>query len=130
MIHHESFRAWLDAYGRAWETHDPGATAGLYSEDALYYETPFDAPMRGLAAIHDYAAEAAGAQKDIRFSADVLAVSGETGIARWRASFTRVPSGVRVELDGTAAVTFDEAGLCREFREWWHRRESPPEEDR
>ena len=127
MIDDESFRSWLDAYGHAWEAQDPEGSAALYREDALYFETPFDEPMRGVAAVRDYAAEAAAAQKDVKFSADVLAVSGETGIARWRASFTRVPSGVQVELDGVFLVTFDDAGRCREFREWWHRRESAPE---
>jgi uncharacterized protein (TIGR02246 family) len=127
VIDDESFRAWLDDYGRAWEAQDPEASAALYREDALYFETPFDEPMRGVAAIRDYSAEAAAAQKDVKFGADVLAVSGDTGIARWRASFTRVPSGMRVELDGVFLVTFDDAGRCREFREWWHRRESEPE---
>lgn len=126
MIDDESFRSWLDAYGHAWEAHDPEASAALYCEDALYFETPFDEPMRGVAAIRDYAAEAAGAQKDVTFSADVLAVSGDTGIARWTTSFTRVPSGVRVELDGIFLVKFSVDGRCREFREWWHRRESGP----
>jgi len=124
---YESFQAWLEAYGRAWEAQDPEASAALYREDALNFETPFDEPMRGVTAIRAYAAEAAAAQKDVKFSADVLAVSGDTGIARWTASFTRVPSGVQVELDGIFLVTFDDADRCHEFREWWHRRESAPE---
>ena len=124
---YESFQAWLEAYGRAWEGHESAAVDRLYSEDVLYYETPFEEPMRGRAAVRDYSAQAAATQKDVRFSADVLSVDQDTGMARWRASFTRVPSGVRVELDGIAAVTFDDAGRCREFREWWHRRESGPE---
>jgi len=124
---HESFQAWLEAYGRAWESHDPDAVVGLYSDDLVYYETPFDEPMRGREGIRRYWAEAVAAQRDVKFSADVLAVSGDTGIARWTTSLTRVPSGVQVELDGIFLVTFGDAGRCREFREWWHRRESRPE---
>ena len=124
MIDDESFRSWLDAYGHAWEAQDPEASATLYREDALYFETPFGEPMRGADAIRDYSSEAAATQADVRFGSEVLAFSGDTGIARWRASFTRVPSGVRVELDGIFLVTFDDAGRCHEFREWWHRRES------
>jgi hypothetical protein len=30
-----------------------------------------------------------------------------------------------VELDGVLAARFAADGRCREFREWWHRRETP-----
>jgi hypothetical protein len=124
MLTREGFRAWLEAYGRAWEGRDPGAAAGLFAEEATYQETPFDAPLRGRDAIRGYWAEVPRSQEAIRFGFDVAAVSGESGIALWRASFTRVPSGRRVDLDGVLLATFGADGLCESFREWWHRREA------
>lgn len=121
-----AFERWLDAYGRAWEGRDPDAGALLFAEDATYQETPFDEPMRGRAAIRAYWENVPRGQSEIKFSREVLAITRQgEGIARWITSFVRVPSGVRVELDGILLARFDEAGLCVEFREWWHRRETP-----
>lgn len=115
---------WLDAYGEAWIAGDPEAAARLFAPDARYHETPFDEPMIGREAIHRYWAEGArDAQEQVRFSHDVVAVVGDAGVARWRATFTRVPSGRRVELDGVLLAEFDREGRCTVFREWWHRRE-------
>jgi hypothetical protein len=115
----------LDAYGRAWEAGDTVAAAQLYSDDVAYYETPFDAPARGTRGVRDYSAIAAAAQRDVHFWHEPYAVKGNTGIARWGASFVRVPSGVCVELDGIFVLKFDDDGRCSELREWWHRRETP-----
>lgn len=62
-------------------------------------------------------------QRDISFRYRILDVNGDQGSARWWASFTRVESGQRVELDGVFLVTMDESDRCVTFREWWHRRE-------
>jgi hypothetical protein len=119
-----AFKAWLDDYGRVWEQRDHSLIPNMYAEDARYYETPFDEPLAGLEQIAGYAGEASGAQKDNRFWYEVLGVFGNTGIARWGASFTRVPSGVKVKLDGIFQITMDANNKCRELREWWHRAES------
>jgi limonene-1,2-epoxide hydrolase len=121
------FKQWLDALGHAWEGRDPDAAARLFTENATYQETPFEEPMRGQAAIRAYWEEVPRGQDQVKFACEVLAFDGQgEGIAHWRASFARVPSGVRVELDGILVVQLDESGLCTEFREWWHRREEGP----
>lgn len=125
----DEFNQWLAAYGRAWETGDSAAVVALFAPDAAYYETPFDPPMVGLAAIETYWREGAGlAQRDVAFGFDVVAIRGNRGLSHWTASFVRVPSGVRVRLDGILSARFDADGRCVEFREWWHRREEPPDE--
>lgn len=112
---------WLDRYGRAWETRDPQAAAALFSEDARYYETPFVEPAIGRRGVFDYWANATGGQSDVSFSHEIVAVSGQRGVARWRARFTRASTGATVVLDGIFLLEFAEDGLCRELREWWHR---------
>lgn len=116
----EAFEGWLDAYGRAWEGRDPEAAARLFTDDAAYYETPFDVPARGREGISMYWTEATGSQQDIRFSSEVLAITEDKGIARWRVAFTRVSSDIPVELDGIFLVELNGEGLCTGFREWWH----------
>ena len=123
----ESFERWLQAYGQAWETRDPAAVAALFTEDARYYETPFTESMRGRAAIHEYWSHVPRSQDRIQFRYQILAVLGDVGIARWWASFVRLPSEIHVKLDGIFVVAFDGNSLCRELREWWHREEKQPD---
>lgn len=120
----EDFEQWLRRYGEAWTAGDPEAVIALFAADAAYFETPFEPPMVGHAAIRRYWTEGAkNAQTGVRFAATVVAFDGTAGCARWQASFRRVPSGVSVELDGVLQAWFDVGQRCREFREWWHRRE-------
>ncbi len=119
----EAFHAWLDAYGKAWQSRNPEAAARLFTDDAAYHETPFDEPFRGYEGILEYWSEVPSSQENIRFSREILAVTAETGIAHWKAVFTRLPSNASVELDGIFLVKLDGDGFCTEFREWWHRRE-------
>jgi uncharacterized protein (TIGR02246 family) len=121
------FQEWLEAMGRAWEGRDPEAAARLFTEDATYQETPFVEPMKGRAAIRTYWEEVPRSQDQIQFQWEVLAFARDgEGLARWRTSFVRIPSAVRVELDGILLVRLVEDGRCAEFREWWHRREGVP----
>ncbi len=113
-------KTWLEGYRRAWETRDPEAAAALFSEDASYYETPFLAPAHGRDGVREYWANATRNQSDVTFSYKIVSLSGDRGIARWWAEFTRGSSGTRAVLDGMFLLEFDNEGLCREFREWWH----------
>ncbi len=123
-ISFEEFQAWLAGYGAAWERGDAGAIITLFAEESRYYENPFAEPMIGSDALHHYWSEGAGdGQRDVRFTHQAVAVAGRTGLARWSATFVRVPSGSRVELDGFLTAEFDASGKCVLFREWWHRRE-------
>src|SRR5262245_60128242 len=94
------FDRWLESYGRAWESRDPAAAARIFTEQGTYQETPFDEPMRGQAAIRAYWEAVPRSQDRIKFESKVLAFEGCEGIAHWKTSFIRIPSGVRVELDG------------------------------
>ncbi|HVY66217.1 MAG TPA: nuclear transport factor 2 family protein [Gammaproteobacteria bacterium] len=113
---------WLAGYERAWETRDAARAAELFTPDAAYHETPFDAPKAGQAGIHEYWATVTADQRDIDFKSQVLSVSGRTGVAHWSATFTSAATGARMELDGVFVLTFDDKGRCSELREWWQLR--------
>ena len=121
-------RTWLDAYGRAWEFTDPDAAMRLFTEDARYYETPFDEPLHGREGVRSYWAGATGSQRDISFTYEILATLPHRGIARWSAEFTRLANGKRMKLDGVFVLDFDNHGLCRVLREWWHALDGPPQD--
>jgi len=116
-----AFESWLEAYGHAWRDRNPQAAADLFAEDGSYQVTPFVAPMRGRSAIFEYWSKVAQTERDIQFGYEVLAVTPEVGIARWWASFIRVPPGLQTKLDGIFLITLDGDGRCRLLREWWHK---------
>ena len=119
-----ALEAWLARYEEAWEQRDPARAAALFTENAPYHEMPFDAPKAGRSGIRDYWATVTADQRDVDFTSSVVAVNGQTGVARWSAKLKSASSGVRVELDGVFILTFDESGLCTELHEWWHVRTS------
>lgn len=111
---------WLARYKEAWEQRDPAKAASLFTEHAPYHELPFDAPKAGRSGIRDYWATVTADQRDVDFKSQLIAVTGQTAVARWSAHLRSASSGVRVELDGVFILTFDASGLCSELREWWH----------
>jgi len=121
----EGFDRWLRAYQTAWQERDPAAAARLFSDDAEYYWTPLDPPQRGPAGVAAAWEAAVSQQRDIRFTYTILAVSGATGIATWRADFTRLPARSTVRIEGVLTAEFVVTGRCRVFREWWHSAETP-----
>ena len=103
----------------------PVQAAELFSEDCRYYETPFSAPAVGRDAVRSYWQAVPEGQVGVSFRFRVLAVQSRTVLAHWSASFTRVPTGARVNLDGVFLLEFVDSGLCSSLREWWHREETP-----
>ncbi|MCB4457355.1 nuclear transport factor 2 family protein [Leisingera sp. McT4-56] len=118
---------WLKAYGTAWAEGDPDKAAALFTVAAEYHETPFSNPLTGRDQIRQYWQEgAADAQEDVRFSAQVWSVAGNTAIAGWQAAFKRKASGSFVELDGVFRLVFFRSRngvICSRLAEWWHRRQ-------
>ena len=119
------FEHWLRAYGQAWECRDPAAAALLFTDDSEYYWTPLDPPQRGPAGIAAAWQAAVSQQRDIRFQFEILAVTGATGIAKWRADFTRLPAQSKVRIEGVLTAELADGARCRVFREWWHSAETP-----
>ena len=113
---------WLDGYESAWETRDAEAAARLFTADARYYETPYAEPFVGRDGVRAYWSSVTENQRDVEFEYDVVAVEGDTGVARWNAVFAAGPDAARVELDGVFVLEFGAGGLCRVLREWWHMR--------
>lgn len=126
-----AFDQWLAAYSRASAENDPQASAMIFAENACYYEDPFARPLVGRQALYDYWAAGALNLADKRSAHEVLVVRGNLGIARWQSHFVVKATGAAVALDCIFLAEFDEEGLCRCFREWWHSRPMPVQgEDR
>ena len=120
-----ALEAWLTRYKSAWEQRDPAEAAALFTAEAPYHEMPFDAPKAGRTGIRDYWATVTADHRNVEFKSQIVAINGQTGVARWSARLTSAASGTKVELDGVFILKFDSSGLCSELREWWHVRTNP-----
>jgi hypothetical protein len=118
----DDLRNWLSAYGAAWETRNPEAASELFSEDALYFETPYAEPFRGREGVKGYWAKVTDDQREVDFAGEALGFLGATGVAKWSARFKLASNGAAVELNGVFLLEFDQNGSCIRLQEWWHAR--------
>jgi len=111
---------WLAAYGAAWENKDAAAVAEIFTDDALYQETPYADPFRGREEISDYWSMVTADQDGIDFDSTLISASGNTGVAEWSARFRSISGDVPVELNGVFVLEFADSGEVSSLREWWH----------
>lgn len=118
---------WLAAYRRAWVERDPDAAAALFTEDATYRVQPYEEPHVGPQGVRDYWARVTATQRDVELEYGVPISVGDRTAVEWWA--TLESDGAAVTLAGSFMLRFDESGLCRALREYWHvgeGRQRPP----
>jgi mannose-6-phosphate isomerase-like protein (cupin superfamily) len=109
---------WVAGYERAWRTAGTDALAGLFTADAEYLASPYDEPLRGLAAIGTFWDEERDSPDEVfSMAAEVVAASAGTGVARVQ---VRYGEPVRQEYRDLWVVTFaaDGSGRAQRFEEW------------
>ncbi|MGA2814363.1 MAG: nuclear transport factor 2 family protein [Candidatus Acidiferrum sp.] len=122
-IRFTAFQRWLDAYGQAWVSRDPKASAALFADTGTYQVTPFDTPIRGREAILQNWNGVARTEENIKFAYQMLFASADLNIAQWSASFDIIPQGLQTKLDGIFLISLDDEGRCKSLREWWHKQQ-------
>ena len=114
---------WLKGYERAWRAPGTEALSALFAEDATYSTGPYENPHRGVDAIaRMWEAERLGPGEEFQMSSEIVAVDGDTGVAR-----IEVRYGTPKDKDyrDLWVVRLNDDGLCSQFEEWpfW-----PPEQ--
>jgi len=108
------FERWIDAYERAWRTAGTEGLAGLFTEGATYRMSPYEDAARGLEAIGElWERERAGPDEGFEMSREIVAVDGDTAVARIAVEYA---NGNRYRDLWIARFAPD--GRCREFEEW------------
>ena len=116
-------QTWLDGYIRAWESYDPDAIGDLFAVDAAYYADPFDEGIRGRDAIvAEWLAEP-DEPGTWRAAYRPLLVAGDIAVATGTSWYEADDQGPAREYANVFVLTFDAAGRCREYREWYMRRQ-------
>lgn len=109
---------WLEGYRLAWEGRDSDAAAALFAEDASYTQQPYGAPSLGRSGVRDYWAQVTATQEDIVLRYGTPVVDGSRAAVEWWVTMRN--GGADVTLAGEFFLVFDEHGLCRSLREYWH----------
>ncbi len=112
---HDDFARWLDGYVEAWRSYDPEAIGALFAEDAEYRYHPWEAPLRGRAAI--VADWLANRDEPGTWSAEYRpwAVDGDRGVATGTSHYDEA-RGKR-SYHNVFLCRFDADGRCVEFTE-------------
>jgi SnoaL-like domain len=117
-----SVQGWLDRYIDAWRADDAAAIEGLFSRDAEYRYHPSDEPLHGPSEI----ATSWLADPDEPGSWDAwyhpYAVDGSRAVATGVSTYLGDDGSVDRVYDNVFVMTFDDAGRCTEFTEWFMRR--------
>jgi len=128
-MNRESLQVWLDKYVAAWRTYEPSQIGDLFSEDALYFYSPFDEqnPVRGREAIVSAWLEEPDPVGSWEAHYAPVAVEGNVGVAQGRTRYRPRDGRVEREFDNIFVLHFDEAGRCARFTEWYMQPRTPPQ---
>ena len=116
----DSLRTLIDTFGKGWERGDVEAVASVFSGDAVFIETPFSQPDRGIAAIRMYWKDIPLHQAEVQFSSGEIYVAGPWFATEFRCMFRRRRTGEQVDARG-AIFCETKDGKISEMRMYWHR---------
>jgi hypothetical protein len=120
---HAQFQDWLDRYVAAWKSYDPQQIGALFSEDVQYRYGPADDPVVGRDAVVTDWLSGKDDPGTYDASYEPLAIDGGNHVARgWSRYFESDGSTLKDEYFNIYLCTFDEAGKCTAFTEWWMQR--------
>ena len=115
-MNRDEFSDWIAAYERAWRTAGTAMLAELFAVDSTYSNDPYGETHRGLEAIAVlWERERAGPDEAFEMGAEVLAVEGDTGVARVE---VRYGDPKPAEYRDLWIVRLDDQGRCVAFEEW------------
>jgi ketosteroid isomerase-like protein len=107
---------WIALYERLWRTEGTDELSALFSEDAVYLNGPFAEPARGLAALSEFwDRERESADEAFEMTSEIVAVEGDTGVARLEVRYTQPREQLYRDL---WIVVLGEDGRCAHFEEW------------
>ena len=110
----------IDRFGQGWERGDIETIASFFSDDAVFLETPFSQPDRGLAAVRAYWKDIPLFQAETRVSTGEIYAAGPWFATEFRCTFRRRRTGEQVDAKG-AIFCETKDGKISEMRMYWHR---------
>lgn len=113
-------RQLIDTFGRGWSKLRVDLIAEVFSSEAVFVETPFSEPIRGLDGIRKYWADVPYHQSEVTFTSGEIFVVGPWFSTEFKCVFRRRRTGEWVDARGALfCETAD--GRISEMRMYWHR---------
>ncbi len=113
-------RALVDTLTTGWSKADIGLIMSVFSEGAVFYETPFAAPYTGTEEIRRYWSDVPYHQSEITVTSGEIYGAGPWFATEFKSVFRRRRTGEWVEARGAMfCETVD--GKISELRMYWHR---------
>jgi hypothetical protein len=103
--------------------HDGDAFVALFEDEAELVLDPFEPALAGHNALRAYLLEAADAERHYDLAIERHWVSGDTVLAAWHASWTRVGDDAKVRQAGFLSAEVGEDGRMGRLRLWTVARE-------
>ena len=112
----DAVRTWVEAYRSAWESNDPEAIGGLFTQDATYLTEPYAEPWVGREAIVAEWLKARDEPGQTEFSSEVIAIDGNLAFVQ---GLTRYLTPELRDYSNLWVIRLAEDGRCDAFTEWW-----------
>ncbi len=109
----KSIQLWLDKYVEAWRTYDPAQIGELFSEDALYFYSPWDEddPIRGREAIVAEWRREPDASGSWEAHYAPLVVEGDVAVAQGRTRYVRPDGSIDRQFNNISYSTSIKQGV-------------------
>ena len=107
--------AWIQGYVAAWNSNDPEAIGGLFTDDARYYTAPHREPWSGREGIVSGWLERKDEPGSFDFRHEVTAVCDGVAFVRGWTAYRDPP----LRYSNLWVIRLNEDGRCSEFTEWW-----------
>jgi ketosteroid isomerase-like protein len=113
-------RSLIDTFGKGWSRGNLDLLMSVYADDAVFIETPFSEPLRGVDAIRRYWADVPYHQSEVSFSSGEIYSAGPWFSTEFKCVFRRRRTGEWVDARGAifCELKGDRIG---EMRMYWHR---------
>ena len=115
-----AYRELVDTFGRGWERGDVEVICSIFTDDAVFLETPFSAPGSGLVAIRAYWRDLPQHQAEVKFQSGEIFEAGPWFATEFTCKFRRRRTGEQVDARG-ALFCETRNGKVSEMRLYWHR---------
>lgn len=113
-------RTLVDTFGKGWAKGDVPLLMSVFSDDAVFIETPFSPPRVGREAILLYWRDVPVHQAEVTFTSGEIFTAGPWFSAEYKLTFRRRRTGEAVEARG-AMFCETAGGKITELRMYWHR---------
>jgi SnoaL-like domain len=116
MLERADVEAWLAGYERAWRSAGTSSLGELFTGDATYQQSPYQAPLAGLNAIAAmWEEEREGPEERFTMTSSVVAVDERVAVVRVE---VRYESASPSEYRDLWVIRFAPDGRCATFEEW------------